>query len=78
MVRAAQKRVGGRLSGRAPAMAARGAKSLVISVLRDNFGARGFYEHLGGEAEAARLEPVPGGGCSRGVARWADIRMLTG
>jgi hypothetical protein len=51
----------------------------VISVLQGNFGARGFYEHLGGEAEPARLEPGPGGGLfPRGGLRWADIRMLIG
>jgi hypothetical protein len=57
----------------------RGARSLVISVLRDNFAARGFYEHLGGEAEPARMEPGPGGGSYWEVAyRWADITRLTG
>ena len=57
LVRAAQNRgLGGRLlADTARALAARGATSLVISVLRDNFGARGFYEHLGGEAEPARI-----------------------
>jgi ribosomal protein S18 acetylase RimI-like enzyme len=81
LVRAAQNRgLGGRLlADAARALAARGARSLVISVLRDNFGARGFYEHLGGEAEPARLEPGPGGGMFHEVAyRWADIRGLFG
>ena len=63
----------------ARALAARGATSLVISVLRDNLAARAFYEHLGGEAEPARLEPGPGGGMFHEVAyRWADISDLTG
>ena len=33
------------------------AKSLMISVLRDNIPARGFYEHLGGHADAPRCAP---------------------
>ena len=81
LVRAAQNRgLGGRLlADAARGLAARGARSLVISVLRDNFGARGFYEHLGGEAEPARLEPGPGGGMFHEVAyRWTDIRTLIG
>ena len=38
-----------------------GARSLMISVLRENAPARRFYEHLGGEAEPPRQEPGPGG-----------------
>ena len=61
------------------ALAAQGATSLMISVLRDNLRARGFYEHLGGEPEAARQEPGPGGRLLYEVAyRWADIRNLIG
>jgi ribosomal protein S18 acetylase RimI-like enzyme len=62
LVRAAQNRgLGGKLLGdTARALAVRGATSLVISVLRDNFAARGFYEHLGGAPEPARQEPGPG------------------
>jgi len=80
LVRAAQNRGLGQrlLSETARALAARGAGSLVISVLRDNFGARGFYEHLGGEPEPARQEPGPGGSLFYEVAyRWPDIRRLT-
>jgi ribosomal protein S18 acetylase RimI-like enzyme len=63
----------------ARALAAHGARSLVISVLRDNLPARGFYEHLGGTAEPARLEPGPGGGLLHEVAyRWAEIERLIG
>jgi ribosomal protein S18 acetylase RimI-like enzyme len=63
----------------ARALAAQGATSLMISVLRDNIRARGFYEHLGGEAEAARQEAGPGGRLLYEVAyRWRDIRTLTG
>ncbi|MBS0333258.1 MAG: GNAT family N-acetyltransferase, partial [Proteobacteria bacterium] len=52
--------------------------SLVISVLRDNIRARGFYEHLGGSAEPARQELGPGGRLLYEVAyRWADIASLT-
>jgi ribosomal protein S18 acetylase RimI-like enzyme len=63
----------------ARALAAQGATSLMISVLRDNIRARGFYEHLGGEPEEARQEPGPGGRLLFEVAyRWRDIRALTG
>jgi ribosomal protein S18 acetylase RimI-like enzyme len=62
----------------ARALAARGATSLMISVLRDNIKARGFYEHLGGQAEAPRQEPGPGGALLYEVAyRWPDISQLT-
>jgi ribosomal protein S18 acetylase RimI-like enzyme len=62
----------------ARALAAQGATSLMVSVLRDNLRARGFYEHLGGEPEAARQEPGPGGRLLFEVAyRWRDIRSLT-
>jgi len=62
----------------ARALAAQGANSLMISVLRDNIRARGFYEHLGGVAEAPRQEPGPGGRLLYEVAyRWADIGSLT-
>jgi len=80
VLKSAQGRgLGGRLlTEAARTLAARGALSLVISVLRDNIPARGFYEHLGGEAEAARLEPGPGGALLHEVAyRWGDIRRLT-
>ncbi|MBL8773485.1 MAG: GNAT family N-acetyltransferase [Phenylobacterium sp.] len=79
LLRAAQNQGLGRrlLRQTARALAAKGARSLVISVLRDNFAARGFYEHLGGEAEPAREEPGPGGGRYWEVAyRWPDIAAL--
>jgi ribosomal protein S18 acetylase RimI-like enzyme len=81
LVRAAQGRGLGRrlLIHTAQALAARGARSLVVSVLRDNLGARAFYEHLRGEPEPARLEPGPSGASMYEVAyRWTDIRALVG
>jgi len=63
----------------ARALAAQGATSLLISVLRDNIRARGFYEHLGGAPEAARREPGPGGQLLYEVAyTWPDITVLAG
>lgn len=79
LVRGAQGRgLGGRLlRDTARALAAHGATSLVISVLRDNASARRFYEHLGGEPEPARQEPGPGGGAYWEVAyRWPEIAAL--
>ena len=66
------------MAAMARALAAQGARSLMISVLRDNIRARGFYEHLGGQPEAPRREPGPGGGLLYEVAyRWPDITTLT-
>jgi len=48
------------LTDTARVLAARGAASLVIWVLRDNTPARGFYEHLGGKLDGARMETVGG------------------
>jgi ribosomal protein S18 acetylase RimI-like enzyme len=48
------------LTDTARVLAARGAVSLIIWVLRDNTRARGFYEHLGGRLDAARGETVGG------------------
>lgn len=81
LLKTAQNRgVGARLFiETARALAARGAAALVVSVLRDNVAARGFYEHLGGVAEPSRLEPGPGGAMLHEVAYgWADIRTLVG
>jgi ribosomal protein S18 acetylase RimI-like enzyme len=65
------------LSGAARALAAQGARSLLIAVLRDNTRARAFYEHLGGEAEPATLERGPGGALLHEVAyRWPDISAV--
>jgi ribosomal protein S18 acetylase RimI-like enzyme len=81
LIRAAQNRgLGGRLLMQtARALAARGARSLVVSVLRENVAARGFYEHMGGQAEPPRLEPGPGGAPLHEVAYcWDDIGRLVG
>jgi ribosomal protein S18 acetylase RimI-like enzyme len=65
------------LVGAARALSAQGARSLMISVLKDNDRARGFYEHLGGEAEPPRAERGPGGALLNEVAyRWPDISRL--
>jgi len=79
VLRAAQGHGLGRrlLTETARALAARGATSLMISVLRENLPARGFYEHLGGMAKSPRREPGPGGVLLWEVAyRWPDIRSL--
>jgi ribosomal protein S18 acetylase RimI-like enzyme len=62
----------------ARALRAQGAASLVISTLRDNARARGFYEHLGGVADPPRAEPGPGGVVQEVAYRWADIGGLAG
>lgn len=55
-----------------------GARSLMISTLRDNLPARRFYEHLGGKAENPRQEPGPGGLLYEVSYIWPDIRKLLG
>jgi len=76
--RAQSQGLGARLmADTARVLAAQGATSLMISVLRENIRARGFYEHLSGEPEAPRREPGPGGQLLYEVAyRWADIQGL--
>ncbi|MDE2486890.1 MAG: GNAT family N-acetyltransferase [Alphaproteobacteria bacterium] len=65
------------LTAAARALAAQGAKSLAISVLRDNIRARGFYERLGGAAEPATMERGPGGALLHEVVyRWPEIGRL--
>ena len=80
LLRAAQGRgVGKRLLlGAVRALAAQGAQSLVISVLRDNVRARAFYERLGGVADPPRQEPGPGGMVWEVAYRWADLGRLAG
>jgi hypothetical protein len=60
------------------ALAAQGAQSLVISVLADNAHARGFYERLGGQADAPVQKPGPGGAVREVAYRWADLGRLLG
>lgn len=64
------------LTSTARALAARGATSLVIWVLRDNAGARRFYERLGGACEGERPEPIAGGTVAAVAYRWTDIGTL--
>lgn len=61
------------LSDVARVLADNGARSLTISVLRDNHTARAFYEHLGGIADAPRPEPGPGGVLQEVSYVWEDI-----
>jgi ribosomal protein S18 acetylase RimI-like enzyme len=65
------------LKAAARVLAAQGMQSLAISVLRDNVKARGFYERLGGIAEASRPERGPGGVLHEVYYVWPDIRTLT-
>jgi ribosomal protein S18 acetylase RimI-like enzyme len=80
VLRAAQKAGLGRalLVACARVFEAEGAKSLMLFVLSGNRRARGFYEHLGGEAFAE----VPSSGWGEGLMetayRWPNIRGLTG
>ena len=66
------------LVGVARALAAEGARSLVIWVLSENRPARGFYDRLGGVAQETRAEQVGGGLVPSVAYRWADIAVLTG
>jgi ribosomal protein S18 acetylase RimI-like enzyme len=61
------------LTDTARVLAARGALSLVIWVLRDNTRARGFYEHLGGKLDAARGEMVGGKIIPSVAYRWERL-----
>ncbi len=59
-------------------MAARGATSLVIGVLRDNVRARGFYERLGGRCEDGAGDWVAGRTVATVDYRWGNIGALIG
>jgi ribosomal protein S18 acetylase RimI-like enzyme len=65
------------LVGTARALEARGATSLVIWVLRDNIGARKFYEAMGGVCSRERDEPIGGGIVASVAYRWTDLEALT-
>ena len=75
LLRTGQGRGAGKrlLQGAARALQSQGARSLLISVLRENAPARGFYEHLGGVASPATHKPGPGGQTWVIAYRWADI-----
>jgi ribosomal protein S18 acetylase RimI-like enzyme len=78
LLRAAQGRGAGKrlLQAAVRALAAEGARSLVISVLRDNHHARSFYEHLGGVADAPHEGYGPGGRVWEVAYRWAELQTL--
>lgn len=80
LLRSAQGRgVGRRLMADAVrALAAHGARTLMISVLAANAPARGFYERLGGVADPPREEPGPGGMVCEVTYRWTDLGKLLG
>lgn len=78
-VRVAAQRQGlGRalLTGMARVFADQGARSLMISTLRDNLPARRFYERLGGAAETPRQEQGPGGLLYEVAYVWPRIEAL--
>jgi ribosomal protein S18 acetylase RimI-like enzyme len=54
-------------------MAARGATSLILWVLRDNLRARGFYERLSGVFDEAGEEFVGGAVVASVRYRWSDL-----
>ena len=64
------------LTAAARLMAARGATSLVIGVLRDNVRARGFYERLGGRCEDGAGDWVAGRTVATVDYRWDDLAAL--
>jgi len=75
--RAQREGVGRRLlTGMARTLAAQGATSLVIWVLRDNLLARGFYEAMGGALAGERMERVGGWSVPSVAYRWADIGVV--
>jgi ribosomal protein S18 acetylase RimI-like enzyme len=80
VLRAAQGRgVGKRLLlGAVRALAAQGARSLVVSTLSENARARTFYERVGGVADEPRQEPGPGGMLWEVAYRWSDLGKLLG
>jgi len=61
----------------ARAFRAQGAGSLMLKVLSGNRHARGFYEHLGGEAFAELGLHGWGQGLTETAYRWMDIAALT-
>jgi len=76
VLRQAQGRGLGRelFTAAARVMAARGATSLVVWVLRDNLKARAFYERLGGRREDGGNEYVGGAVVASVLYRWPDLK----
>ena len=71
--------VGRRLmAGAVRALAARGATSLHVAVLRDNLPARVFYEHLGGSLDGEHVELVGGASVAAVDYRWEDLAGFGG
>jgi hypothetical protein len=64
------------MTGLSRTLAAKGAESLVIWVLRDNHRARGFYEAMGGVVAGERSERVGGWSVPSVAYRWADIGVV--
>jgi len=60
----------------ADALAARGAISLVLWVLRDNAPGRAFYEGLGGRVVAAKEIEIGGASLPEVAYGWADLASL--
>jgi ribosomal protein S18 acetylase RimI-like enzyme len=79
VLRRAQREGVGRalMTGLARTLAAKGAESLVIWVLRDNLLARGFYETMGGALAGERVERVGGWSVPSVAYRWADVGVVT-
>ena len=66
------------LAGAVRALAARGATSLHVAVLRDNLPARVFYEHLGGSLDGEHVELVGGASVAAVDYRWEDLAGFGG
>ena len=69
---------GALLTSAARVLKAEGAKSLMLFVLTLNERARGFYEHLGGEAFAEVASHGWGENLTETAYRWRDIGALAG
>jgi ribosomal protein S18 acetylase RimI-like enzyme len=61
----------------ARALAARGAQTITVGVLRDNLPARAFYERLGGVCEGERVEWVGGVSVPAVDYHWDDLSQFT-
>jgi ribosomal protein S18 acetylase RimI-like enzyme len=61
------------MTGAVRTLAARGATSLTVGVLRDNLNARRFYEVLGGIPSGARMEEVGAATVAAVDYRWETL-----